>query len=305
MEIVFGDLSLGVRKGGAEYIFAYNTGGLESLRKGSREFVFRRPDLAFWRATTDNDRGCGFSARSSVWMGADRFFKVENYSVTADGTLLRWDELIAPANNSLIDSPLRKASSVSIRFAYSTVTKPEAEVFVTYSLSEEGSGLRVDYEYRGTEGLPGLPVCGLRFTLPFPVDSFDWEGLSGETYPDRMWGAQEGVFHHEGAEICPYVMPQEYGMHMRTRRLTMHVRKDSLSVSAVTDEGFNFSLLPNSPHELENAWHNIELPAYRRSYLTIAAAVRGVGGIDSWGSDVGERWQIDSAGTYRTSFVIE
>ena len=76
MEIVFGDYSLGIRKSDVSYIFAYNLGGLDSLNKGGKEFFYRVPSLAFWRASTDNDRGNGFSRRSCMWMGADLFLLI-------------------------------------------------------------------------------------------------------------------------------------------------------------------------------------------------------------------------------------
>lgn len=304
MEIVFGDLSLGVLKESDEYIFAYNTGGLESLKTEGHEHLYRTPSLAFWRASTDNDRGSGFSKASSIWMGADLFYNVENFSVTADGTLLRWDDLIPPQNNSLLDSPLRKADDISIRFLYSTVTSPQAEVEVTYSISSDIEGLSVDYVYRGSEGLPSFPLCGMRFILPYRITSFAWDGLSGETYPDRLYGAKEGHFEMEGIERCPYAKTQDYGMHMHTSSLEIRAEDRNLRLVSCTDEGFSFSLLPASAQEMEMAYHPADLPAYRRTYLTVAAAVRGVGGIDSWMSPPASRFVLDASAEYRTSFRI-
>lgn len=304
MEIVFGDLSLGVRKGGASYIFAYNLGGIESLEKDGNEYLYRAPSLAFWRATTDNDRGNGFSKRSALWMGADAFSDVEGYEVEIDGREVPLSSLIAPGNNELISSPLRKADNVSIVFHFRTCTAPSASVSVRYSLEEDKDGVKVDYSYKGVPGLPELPVCGLRFILPFKAEAFEWDGLSGETYPDRLYGAVRGHYRIEGLPLCPYAMVQEYGMHMHTSELGIKCGNKELCIKAESDDGFSFSLLPASPMALENAYHNIDLPPQRYSYLTIAAAVRGVGGIDSWGSDVGKDAHIDSSGSYSVSFRI-
>ena len=82
MEIVFGDVSLGVAHNGTHYIFAYDKGGLDSLEKEGREYLYRVPYLSFWRATTDNDRGNGFSKRSAMWMGADLFSDVVSFEAT-------------------------------------------------------------------------------------------------------------------------------------------------------------------------------------------------------------------------------
>lgn len=305
METVFADLSLGVKGPGLEAIFAYDKGGLESLVIGGRQQLYRCPSLAFWRATTDNDRGNGFSKKSALWMGADMFSIVTSYSVNVDGTVLGKEELRAPGNNRLLDSPLRKAHDVSITFSHATCTSPAAEVRVTYSMSDDWDGVRVSYEYRGVEGLPSLPVCGIRFCLPYVVAGYDWQGLSGETYPDRLAGAQEGHWSIEGLPVTPYVIAQECGMHMGTQLVRFH-HKDGgvLTIKAVDGCTINFQALPCSPLELEAAYHPIDLPLPRRTYITIAAAVRGVGGIDSWGSEPGPGYQIDAAGTYHTAFTL-
>ncbi len=47
---------------------------------------------------------------------------------------------------------------------------------------------------------------------------------------------------------------------------------------------FAFSCLPYTASEIENALHHEELPPARRTVLCVYGAVRGVGGIDSWGS---------------------
>ena len=49
------------------------------------------------------------------------------------------------------------------------------------------------------------------------------------------------------------------------------------------DREFAFSCLPYTASEIENALHHEELPPARRTVLCVYGAVRGVGGIDSWG----------------------
>ena len=50
--------------------------------------------------------------------------------------------------------------------------------------------------------------------------------------------------------------------------------------------------------------HHEELPPARRTVLCIYGAVRGVGGIDSWGSDVEEAYHISAEDDIKYSFVI-
>ena len=67
---------------------------------------------------------------------------------------------------------------------------------------------------------------------------------------------------------------------------------------------FAFSCLPYTAEELENATHIEELPLARRTVLVVAGAVRGVGGIDSWGADVEEQYHILADRDVEFSFVL-
>ena len=302
MDIVFGDSCIGVKDKDREYIFSLQTKGLESLKKRGVEWLFRSPKPTFWRATTDNDRGNGFSAKSSLWLGADMFINLVGFSLTVDETNLPLSSLIAPKNNELLNSPLRKADKVALTYNYQTVTSPSAYVNVTYIVSE--GRLKTEFEYKGVEGLPELPLCGLRFIFPFPISSFDYTGLSGETYPDRMKGARRGTFHVVGMPVTQYLVPQDCAMHMSTSELVIKKGESELVINK-WDDNFNFSLLPYTAEELENAYHQDELPPIRRSVLVIAAKVRGVGGINSWGAEPEKEYHISASGTYKTSFIIE
>lgn len=73
---------------------------------------------------------------------------------------------------------------------------------------------------------------------------------------------------------------------------------------AKADAPFAFSCLPYTAEELENAFHHEELPPARRTVLCVYGAVRGVGGIDSWGSDVEEAYHISAEQDISFSFNI-
>ena len=62
------------------------------------------------------------------------------------------------------------------------------------------------------------------------------------------------------------------------------------------DRPFAFSVLPYSAMELENAAHGNELPEDAYTFVTIAGAVRGVGGDDSWGAPVYPEYCIKRGG---------
>lgn len=103
-------------------------------------------------------------------------------------------------------------------------------------------------------------------------------------------------------------------MHMETHSLAI-TRNSTLNNADQSDlpfelrikedeQPFAFSCLPYTAEELENATHIEELPLARRTVLVIAGAVRGVGGIDSWGADVEEQYHIPADKDVEFSFVL-
>lgn len=71
-----------------------------------------------------------------------------------------------------------------------------------------------------------------------------------------------------------------------------------------SDREFAFSCLPYTASEIENALHHEELPLARRTVLCVYGAVRGVGGIDSWGTDVADEYHVSAEEDIRYSFTI-
>ena len=286
LTVIEGDVNLGVEGDGFALQFSYAEGGLASLRKaGGPEWVWRAPRPALWRAATENDKGCGFPVRSAAWMAADAFPKAEGWQVEE-----------------------KSSQQVRIRYTFSFPTVPGASADLTYTVT--GSALRVDAVYHGVPGAPELPVFGVRMSTLHPAARVCWTGLSGETYPDRYKGASFGRWA-ETPHIPAYLVPQDCGVHMDTRTLTLQQQDAAcrttaaLTVRMADDTPFAFSALPNTAQELESAAHRDELPDTCRTVLTIMGAVRGVGGIDSWGTDVEPACRISGEEDHAVSFIIE
>ncbi len=297
LKVVYGDFTLGVHGEGFHYIFSYAQGGLESIVKNGLEWLYRCPKPTFWRALTDNDRGSKFHIKSGSWLAADMFMDCVEIEVMVDGE--SQGKPCAPVNNRYKKDVYAK--EVMVRFGYRVITSPETSVEVVYIVNEDGS-IDVKVHYHGKKGLPQLPVFGMRFIMPTLADKYCYEGLSGETYPDRKEGAVKGVYEINDLSLTPYLVPQECGMHMDTKwvEVTRHTSLDQSrkNISSQTlrieqgNEPFAFSCLPYTAEEIENATHHEELPPARRTVLCIYGAVRGVGGIDSWGSDVESEYHI-------------
>ena len=279
LRVTHGDGALGVRGNGFEVLFSYSEGGPASLRAGGREWLWRAPRPAYWRAPTENDLGNGFAAGSSIWDAADSWQRCEGWEIL--------DE---------------REELVSIRFTYTAPAMPGLSTGVTYTVDSAGCML-VHAQYHGQAGRPELPLFGLRFATPEPVERVDWLGLSGETYPDRKKG---GVFgwHREAPHIPAYLVPQECGCHVDTQAAVLSMADGSRLLLEMEDRPFAFSAVPYTPQQLEQAAHREELPAPVRTVVTLCGAMRGVGGINSWGADVEEPYRIDAEQNQAVSFVV-
>ena len=129
-----------------------------------------------------------------------------------------------------------------------------------------------------------------------------------------MAGGVKGVYEINDLSLTPYLVPQECGMRMGT---------DWLEVTRHTS--LNNSRKDNSAQilRIEKKEDTLRSPAFliqqvrlkmqrtMRNYLlqeepffVSTRAVRGVGGIDSWGSDVEDAYHIDAEKDITYSFVI-
>ncbi len=279
LRITHGDGALGVRSENFEILFSYPEGGPVSLVSGGHEWLWRAPRPAYWRAPTENDLGNGFAAGSSIWAAADSWQKCEKIEI-------------------LEESPER----VTVQFTYASPAIPGLKTDVTYTVEASGC-MTVSVHYYGGPGRPGLPLFGLRFATPEPLERVEWLGLSGETYPDRRKG---GVFgwHREVPHIPAYLVPQECGCHVDTQAAILRARDGSRLALEMGEEPFAFSAVPYTPQQLEQAAHIEELPVPVRTVVTLCGTMRGVGGIDSWGSDVEEEVQIRAEEDHEVSFQI-
>ena len=266
LQITQGDGAWGVKGENFEILFSISQAGPCSLRWGNTEWMWRGPRPAYWRAPTENDIGCGFPLRSGVWSAADQYQSCTDIQV-------------------LEQSPARFA----IRYAFTAPVLPGLQTHVTYAVDKDGN-LDVEVHYFGAPGRPELPLMGLRFATPVPVTRTEWMGLSGETYPDRKKGGVYGL-HSETPHIANYLVPQECGNHQDTDYACLCLNDARLYLEK-REEPFAFSAIPYTPAQLEQAFHREELPEPVRTVVTVCGRMRGVGGIDTWGTDVEPAYRI-------------
>jgi len=294
LRVIHTDYNLGIYGESFHYVFSFADGPVSLLVNG-KEQLYRAPKPTFWRAPTENDFGCGFPAASAQWMGADCFSTVKECMVEEFGD--DFTETLVPLHFTERAEARKDIREVEVRYLYETATVPKTTVNLSYRVNAFGK-IQVSLLYKGDDALPDLPVFGMQILSDAPIASYTWDGLSGETYPDRYKGARFGT-HWSPVEVTPYLIPQECGNHKNTVRLEV-----GEMVFLMDEKPFDFSVLPYSQQELEAAFHQEELPKSHRGVIRILGAVRGVGGIDSWRTDVEERYHVSGKQDISFSFYM-
>ncbi len=117
LHVIYGDGSLGLQGANFHYLFSYERGGLESLVVNDKEWLYRTPTPIFWRATTDNDHGSGFSVKSAQWYAADKFSTCQDIELTVDDQPVT-PLPIAPLNNKYTDHEIATKVSLVLPLRY-------------------------------------------------------------------------------------------------------------------------------------------------------------------------------------------
>ncbi|BCN29961.1 glycoside hydrolase family 2 TIM barrel-domain containing protein [Anaeromicropila herbilytica] len=280
--VVHGDINIGIYGNDFSAMFSKQEGGIISLCYNGKEHITRVPKTTFWRATTDNDRGNKHDLRLGLWQ-------------------------IAGMHQNAIDFKMEETSdSVTLTYRYLVLAMPKVEQTVIYTVRIDGS-VQVQLEFDGAENLPELPTFGLNLKLKEEYNQFRYYGYGPEeNYIDRNQGARLGIFESNAKDnMSKYLIPQECGNRTNVRWLEVTNEKKEGLRFTYDVAPFEFSVLPYSANELENAMHMEELPESQYTWVRILAKQMGVGGDDSWGAMVHEEYRIPSNEKIGISFFIQ
>ena len=282
LEIIRGDVNIGVRGRGFTAMFSKAEGGIASLCYDGVEYITRTPKLTFWRALTDNDRGAKTGFDAAQWMTAGLFYKLTDVDVQ------------------------EQKDQLCVTFEYLLPTVPQTKAYVSYRVTGDGK-IHVHALYKGTDGLPEMPAFGMDMKLKARYDRVRYYGRGPEeNYLDRREGARLGVYSYQAADnLSAYLFPQECGNRMDVRWVEV-TDADGQGLRFET-EGVPFenSVLPCSAYELEAATHREELPKAHYSWVRILESQMGVGGDDSWGAPVHEEYRLSSDIDRNIKFTIQ
>lgn len=285
IRVIHGKWNLGVKGEGFDVLFSYNSSGLVSYRYGGREMIEKVPMPNFWRAPVDNDCGSRMQGRMAQWKIA---------SLYAGMSSMGMFDYKRPEINET-------GETVSITYEYCLPTTPQSACSVTYTVFGDGA-IETKLHYDPVKELGDMPEFGMMFKFNADYDRLEWYGLGPEeTYADRQRGAKLGIYRNRVSDnMAKYLVPQECGNKLDVR----YARLTDVKGRGILFEGdaLSFSALPYTPHELENAMHDYELPKVHYTVVRVAKAQMGVGGDDSWGSPVHPEYHIDVAEPLELTF---
>lgn len=281
LEVVHGDVNIGVKGKGFSMMFSIQEGGLISLRYDDKEYITRAPKTSFFRATTDNDRGNGHNFRCSQWQ-------------------------IAGLHQRLVDFKLNEEENkVILEYKFIMPTSIETTNTVIYTVTPDGA-INVNLKYKGVEGMSEIPLYGMDFKLKRELGNFKYYGLGpDENYIDRNEGTRLGVFENTAMNnMSKYLIPQECGNRTGVRWVKVTDDNGKGLCFKYDKKPFELSVLPYSAYEIENAMHIDELPKVNYTWVRIIAKQMGVGGDDSWGAPVHDQYLIPSNEDIDFSFTV-
>ncbi|HEX5858826.1 MAG TPA: glycoside hydrolase family 2 TIM barrel-domain containing protein [Microbacterium sp.] len=288
--VVLGTHNIGVHGDGFSVLFSRIHGGLQSYRFGTgpnagEELISSIPKPSFWHAPTANERGWGAPFEDGQWLLASRYARVTD---PVAGVRFRSDHAAA-----------------TVTFVYALPTVPPVECTVDYRVDGTGR-VEVTQTLHLVDGLPALPEFAMSFATSPEFRNLRWYGEGPEEcYVDRRGGARLDVYAGDVRDqLTPYLRPQEAGS--RTGVRWAEVTDDrGRGIRMDCRDGMEFSALPWTPFEVENALHHTELPPIHRTVLRPALMRRGVGGDDSWGARTLERHRLPTAGTLSFTFSFQ
>ncbi|WP_044915220.1 glycoside hydrolase family 2 TIM barrel-domain containing protein [Butyrivibrio sp. WCE2006] len=288
LRIVRGKNNIGIYGDEFSALFTYGSPGLASYVYAGREMIEKAPVPNFWRAPNDNDCGSMMQQRYAQWKIASLYASMRG----------KPDEMMRFANIT------EGKNSITISYNYYLPTSPESDCAVSYEVFGDGT-IKTEMSFDAVKGLPDMPEFGMLFKLNADYDNVTWYGLGPqETYEDRKCGGKIGIYKNKVSDnMAKYLVPQECG------------NKCDVRWAEVTDlkgrgmkffgDNISFSALPYTPHEMENAMHDFELPRVHYTVVRAALGQMGIAGDDSWGARPHPQYRLPAGKNMKFVFLFK
>lgn len=266
------DFSVGINR---------STGLLSSYSSKGEEWIKVPARFNFWRALTDNDKGWNMERKMGSWKSDEG-----NYE------LLSLKQLEAEDGAVRIESRYRFPQTGTTACVAHTVY-PDGTVLLNSAFDVPPTA-------------SNLPQIGISFELDSLLSQIDWYGRGPhENYIDRLHGSAIGLYHSTVKDwVTPYVRPQDNANRCDLRWIRFYNRQGKGVRFAAVGQPFQCSAWPYTRQMLEQAEHDFELMPHGATTVNIDCARMGVGGDNSWGLPVMDRYQLRPR-VYEYSFIIQ
>lgn len=280
-------------------------GRLEHFEQRGQTLFEAGPELAIWRAPTDND---GLKLVWHAEVAGERYAQGAGPRTWMRCALPAWlaaglhrAELVVRACQLEVAGT---AALIHIETARVCADGREVRHRQQWQVRADGT-LQLDSTFDIDTTLPDLPRLGVRLVLPARLERLTWFGRGPwETYRDRQAGALLGRYHASVTEqYVPYIMPQEHGNKTDLRWIALHADDGGpgLLVRA-GGTGLEASASHFTAHDLEAALHTTDLTPRPHVYLHLDHQQRGLG-TASCGPDTAAPYRI-LPGQHRSRLVL-
>lgn len=259
------------------YIIDKLSGSIISIKENDRELLSFPVSVNILRAPTDNDRGIQWKWRNRGVFDAHPVARKISFDISSCQVNIV-GRMLADVNESCLDYQL------SYKFL-------------------AGGNLAITFIYNAPEDIDNLPRAGILFGLPRTFDNVKYLGYGPyESYIDKRLGCRKDLYIQGIDEMfTDYIKPQECGSRYGTDWFMLGGNEKELVVEG--EQSFSFSVLPYSPKELMLTGHNFKLGKSDNIYVSIDAAMRGIGS-NSCGPHLEKEFEIPSQGSMKIQILF-
>ena len=264
-----------------------STGVISSFVINGMEIFKTGPEINFWRAQVDNDKGSNMLKRLGIWR-----------TVTDEAQL------------SKIETKQTGTGIISIIATYE-LKQVNATQKVTYTIYGNG---KIDVEnkldLKTDEKLADMPRFGMKWVLPVNFDNLRYFGRGPhENYIDRNRGAFVGSYESKVADqYFKYVRPQENGYKTDVRWFELRNEEGfGIRVTASGSLGFSTHHNPIEDFDMktrDDYKHTNDIIKRDGVFVNADLKMMGVAGDNSWGARPYPQYSLP-AGNYYFKFSIE
>ncbi len=255
--LIAGDMHTGHRHGNFTFLIHHHFGQLVAIQHKMLNILQSPVKMEFWRAPTDNDIGINPLLPYMTCKLASLYQVASGFHIEGD-------------------------------VFHTTIVCGTYQVEVAYRFVDN----KVIIEIEPPQFDSNIPCFGISFSIDKSYQNVSYYGNEmKESYLDRKGGnVLRRVTFNPYEDQKSYLHPQEYGNRFGARSLTLTDRKHK-GMTIKANRSFECSVLPYSCHELEEATYIHDLPNTDKLHVRILEGQSGVGGDDSWGAPVHEKYR--------------